>query len=273
MIKVFALTDVGKRLGDRLRDGLIETGVQVELALNPKPFAQVVQHAFEQGHSIIFIGATGIAVRVLAPVLKNKQVDPAVLVLDEAGNFVIPLLSGHEGGANALADAVATLINAQLVQTTAKPYIDPVYTIGMGCERNCPEHYLRELLQLCLDQAALSLSHITSINSIDIKADELSLIRLAESLKLPFRTWDVESLASVESQLSQRSDYVYKTVGVYGVAESAALFSAQQLTSYSAELVVNKIKNAKATCAIARSYPATLSRKVASLKSNRRTVE
>ena len=55
--------------------------------------------------------------------------------------------------------------------------------------------------------------------------------------------------------LSTRSDYVYDTVGVYGVAESAALHAARKLTGNAPELVLAKRKSRRATCAIARAYP------------------
>ena len=58
----------------------------------------------------------------------------------------------------------------------------------------------------------------------------------------------------MEDRLSTKSDYILKTVGVYGVAESAALYKAQQLTNNGSELLLNKHKNKQATCAIARSY-------------------
>ncbi len=67
----------------------------------------------------IFIGATGIAVRYIAPWVKDKYTDSPVLVIDERGKYVIPLLSGHVGGAAALADEVADLIGAVPVHTTA----------------------------------------------------------------------------------------------------------------------------------------------------------
>ncbi len=63
----------------------------------------------------IFIGATGIAVRKIAPLLRGKAVDPAVLVCPETGSHVISLLSGHLGGANRLARRVARITGGQAV--------------------------------------------------------------------------------------------------------------------------------------------------------------
>ena len=63
--------------------------------------------------------AAGIVVRSLAPVLSSKHADPAVVVLDPQGAFAVSLLSGHEGGANALALRIAEMTGGQAVVTTA----------------------------------------------------------------------------------------------------------------------------------------------------------
>ncbi len=117
MIKVIALTEAGQRLGQRLCEQL----PQAELCFKPEPFRETVQQSFREGDALIMICATGIVVRTLAEVIASKHDDPPVLVLDESGRYVIPLLSGHEGGANELAREVSDLIQAQLVLTTANP--------------------------------------------------------------------------------------------------------------------------------------------------------
>lgn len=82
-------------------------------------FTHTARAAFARYSALIFIAATGIVVRTLAPLVNDKFVDPAVIVIDERGQHVISLLSGHVGGANALTRYLATLLNASPVITTA----------------------------------------------------------------------------------------------------------------------------------------------------------
>ena len=81
--------------------------------------ARAVQEQFHGYDSHIFIFSTGIAVRIIAPLLRSKCHDPAVVVVDDRGIHAISLVSGHLGGANALAHAVGAMIQARPVITTA----------------------------------------------------------------------------------------------------------------------------------------------------------
>lgn len=80
---------------------------------------QVLQSAFQSHTALVAIMASGIVVRELAPLMRSKHADPAVVVLDEAGRYAISLLSGHRGGANRLAQRVAVLLGGTAVLTTA----------------------------------------------------------------------------------------------------------------------------------------------------------
>lgn len=74
---------------------------------------------FAKYDQIVFFVSLGAVVRLIAPHLKSKDDDPGILVVDDAGNFVIPVLSGHIGGANDFAEQIAALIHATPVVTTA----------------------------------------------------------------------------------------------------------------------------------------------------------
>jgi len=248
-ITIFSLTDNGNKLAQHLKVGISDA----EHLHKPVNFIKTAQQHFMNGERCIFICATGIVVRALAPVLKDKYTDPAVLVIDEQGQFIVPLLSGHEGGANALAAEIADYLKAQLIITSAADYTKAVYVIGLGCDKACPDTLVTELLEKAtssLEDAVIA----SAIASIDLKKNEQGLMWLAEDLKLPFKTYSAEKLRQVEDQLSVKSDIVFKEVGCYGVAEAAALVAASEFTGNPAELVLNKIKNKRATLAIAKSY-------------------
>ena len=91
----------------------------VETVRRPEDIKVWCKEQFETKDAILFIGAIGIAVRKIAPYLVHKTVDPAVLVMDDLGLHVIPILSGHIGGGNALAHVLADLTGAKPVITTA----------------------------------------------------------------------------------------------------------------------------------------------------------
>jgi len=82
----------------------------------PSP-ADWLQEHWDQAEAVVAVGACGLMVRLIAPLLAHKQSDPAVVVLDPAGRFAIPLLGGHAGGGEALAARLAALLGAEVVPT------------------------------------------------------------------------------------------------------------------------------------------------------------
>ncbi|MBQ8935081.1 MAG: cobalt-precorrin 5A hydrolase [Oscillospiraceae bacterium] len=89
---------------------------------------------FQTCKAIVYVGAAGIAVRAIAPFLRNKAKDPAVVSLDEGGSFVIPLVSGHLGGANALAREIAEICGGTAVITTATD-VNGVFAVDSWAKR------------------------------------------------------------------------------------------------------------------------------------------
>lgn len=102
-----------------------------------KGFLVFIQEIFIDYDAFIFIMATGIAVRAIAPVLKHKTIDPAVVVLDEKGQFAISLLSGHLGGANDLTKKIAQSIGSSAVITTATDCNEKVSFDIVAKKNNC----------------------------------------------------------------------------------------------------------------------------------------
>lgn len=82
------------------------------------PFGSFSKEVFHESSSLVFIGAMGICVRSIAPFAEDKHTDPAVVCIDSTGKYVIPVLSGHIGGANDLSKELANLLGAEAIITT-----------------------------------------------------------------------------------------------------------------------------------------------------------
>ena len=115
MIAVVYISDRGSALAARLARELEE----VKVFSGRPSLPQLVQDLWVRSSGLVFIMATGIAVRTIAPLLKNKYDDPAVVCVDETGRYAVSLVSGHLGGANKLAENVARVLGAEAVVTTA----------------------------------------------------------------------------------------------------------------------------------------------------------
>lgn len=141
---ILALTRGGAVLAGRLASRMAVSGVSSNVASEPvevhiperfRPLlepsdavrvesiggslAVQIARLFGERAELVCIASAGLVVRLIAPLLVDKTRDPAVLVIDEAGRFVIPILSGHVGGANASATRIADLLGAMAVLTTS----------------------------------------------------------------------------------------------------------------------------------------------------------
>lgn len=116
-IGIISFTEQGSKLAEQIfgnwepeHAGFRDTSVSVH---------DWAKECFAGKRALVFIGACGIAVRTIAPFVKDKLSDSPVIVIDECGNYVIPILSGHVGGANELAVRIAAKCGAIPVITTA----------------------------------------------------------------------------------------------------------------------------------------------------------
>lgn len=126
-IAVISFTRHGKELADKIARYLSEEGYEVTADVKcngvqgsiTESLGEWTGRMFRKRDALIYVGAAGIAVRAIAPYVESKTSDPAVLVVDEKGSYIIPVLSGHIGGANELAVSLAAKIGGTPVVTTA----------------------------------------------------------------------------------------------------------------------------------------------------------
>lgn len=140
-LEIISFTKAGGRVCIRLAKAFCSQGEECHGGVRPRFFPELMEEEpepsgreiypcelslqewtethFGTADGLIYIGAVGIAVRAVAPFLKDKMTDPAVVAVDEQGTYAVSLLSGHVGGANALARRAAEILGGEPVITTA----------------------------------------------------------------------------------------------------------------------------------------------------------
>lgn len=128
-IAIITITRNGARLGARLRPALADASVYAlpkylgQAGKGALPIeggvAELFARLWKECDGLVSVMASGIVVRMIAPLLESKDVDPGVVVMDDAGKFAISLLAGHLGGGNELAERCAFITGARAVITTA----------------------------------------------------------------------------------------------------------------------------------------------------------
>lgn len=188
--------------------------------LNPA-VAQKAQFAaaYRDHRQWVMVAASGIAVRFLDGLARDKHSDPALVALDEAGRFAVALLAGHEGGANQLAYRVAALLGAVPVVTTATEALKPL-TLGIGCRKGVPLDRIEAAVLHALGPRAIG--EVREVATVDLKADEPGLLAFCRRHDLPLRVFARATLAQ-RPWVSQPSDWVRQNLGLDGVCEPCAL--------------------------------------------------
>ena len=153
-----SFTDRGQALAQRLSEALGGTVWRCNAPLNLRDWTS---QRFQDSQALVYVGAVGIAVRAIAPHLESKTKDPAVVAVDERGNYAIPLASGHLGGANDLARRIAKLCGGVAVITTATD-VNGVFSVDAWARhqncRVCNPEGIKAVASKCLAGETVSLS-------------------------------------------------------------------------------------------------------------------
>jgi len=254
-LALIAITNEGINVATRIKeklDGEVTVFLPQKLKQSKLPatyyskkFGDQIGELFSHYEGFIFIMASGIVVRTIAPHITDKYTDPAVVVVDDMGRFVISLLSGHEGGANNLSHKVANILHTDAVVTTGTEAQKDII-IGIGCKRGIRSNEVKEAINNALKEAELSINRVRLAGTVDLKADEVGLLRALVELGIPLRVVSRSEIDTCVKDYS-KSDFVIKKIGVGGVCEPAALISGRKT-----KLILKKQKYPGITIAIAQ---------------------
>lgn len=242
-IAIIAITREGKKTAQKLISSL--KGSQLYFSSRSHSLKGMVEEIFNQFDGMIFIMSLGIVIRVIAPYLKNKYVDPAVVVVDESRRFAISAISGHEGGANQLAFQVASILDAEPVITTASESKKNLI-VGVGCRKGVSQEEIIEAINHALKQGRCYIERVRCIATIDLKRDESGLKEASLALGIPLRMISSDVIKRFNGPY-QRSSFVKEKIGVEGVCEPCSLLAGRRT-----KLIVPKVKRSRVCVAVAR---------------------
>ena len=257
-ISIITFTENGTKLAEKIRQAFVGTKMEEAKKLGLS-LSDWTRQQFAEKNAIVVIGACGIAVRMIAPFVSDKLSDSPVVVADEAGMFVIPLLSGHMGGANELAEQIAGQIGGIPVITTATD-VNHTFSVDLFAKKCGLSIYNREgiakvsakildgktpdivissektdleqgeldaFIQKWLDHAGIEKRLVRAAASIDLKKEEEGLLRWCMANRIPFFTYSAEELKQVKGDF-QESSFVKEKTGVDNVCERAAMKAANE---------------------------------------------
>ncbi len=234
-IALVAVSEEGARLGLGLRERFADpTRVTLWAAKPYIPGVRVYEGGMQaftgtlwpDHAAVVFLMASGIVVRAIAPHVASKYEDPAVIVVDDAGRFVISLLSGHEGGANRLAEQIAGETNGQPVVTTGSEAKRRI-VLGIGARKGVSETQVLAAVDEALAAAGKTRDDVRAVATIDMKKDEAGILAAAERLGVPVQIIGRERIRALQDVLREPG-FVEQITGVAAVCEPAAMLAGAQ---------------------------------------------
>jgi cobalt-precorrin 5A hydrolase len=201
--------------------------------------ADLTASLFPVCRGLVYAAPCGVVVRAIAPLIRNKYEDPAVVCIDAGGRWAVSLLSGHEGGANSLAIRIANLLGAEPVITTTTEALKSVI-VGIGCRRGTPSERIVAAVRTALADAGIALDEVRLIASADVKTGEAGLLAAAVQLGVPIRFIGAAEIRACLRDFSH-SDFVKTKVNLPAVAEPAALLAGRRTQFISRKRRINGI--------------------------------
>lgn len=199
---------------------------------------------FTRYRGLIYVMPVGVVVRSIASCVSHKLSDPAIVVTDVHARWAISLLSGHEGGANRLADQVSWILDAEPIITTTSEAARNVIA-GIGCRRGTSADEIITALGASLTDAGYGFNDVRLLASADIKIDEPGIREAAHRLQTGLRF--ISSSAIISSNRDfETSEFVKSKVNLPAVAEPSALLAGNRTC-----LISKKKKYKNVTIALA----------------------
>ncbi len=163
----------------------------------------------------------GVVIRGVCSLLRNKWVDPAIVVVDKAMRYAIPILGGHHGG-NEVAKALEKY-GLKAVITTAMEYSEGL-SVGVGCKRGVKAEDIIYAIKAALAELGYTLKDVRVIATAEVKKDEKGIIEAVDRLKKPLVFVSSEILNSIETP----SESEAKRIGLRSVAEGCAIHCSKE---------------------------------------------
>ena len=232
-LAAISLSNEGSRIAAKLAaswdacDVFLHAGVaELPQARRFDRLADLSREVFPLYQGLVYIAPIGAVVRAIAPCIRHKTVDPAVVAVDVGGRWAVSLLSGHEGGANKLTMAVANILDAEPVISTTTEAVKNLI-VGVGCRRGAEAGAIVAAIRDALSLAGCDPARVRLLASAEIKADEPGLWEAARQLGLPLRLVAAEAIRQTVRTF-EHSDFVQEKVDLPAVAEPAALLAGRR---------------------------------------------